>query len=269
MPRLARFAAGFVGAALAATGLGACKGGPTTPTVTLPPPHAGFDYQLGGAGPVPGGVKVVARQWSAAPSAGRYSICYVNAFQTEAEADDPDGPRGWPAAVVRLDLEDPDWPGEHPIDLTTAAKRDLAVAHVQRRLATCATAGFAAVEFDNLDAYQRYAAAGFRKADTITYARRLANAAHARGLAVGQKNTVELLGDARSIGFDFAVAEECGTYGECGRYTATYGGRVYDIEYTDAGLRAACTAIGTTASVVRRDLGLSPAGAAGHRYATC
>ena len=57
----------------------------------------------------------------------------------------------------------------------------------------------------------------FGQAEAVAYAELLADHAHAAGLAVGQKNTPEL-GAAISldvIGFDFAVAEECGVYDEC------------------------------------------------------
>jgi hypothetical protein len=54
---------------------------PAEAAVSLPPPHPGFDYQLGGAYDAPAGVEVVSRDRSAAPAAGKYNICYVNAFQ--------------------------------------------------------------------------------------------------------------------------------------------------------------------------------------------
>ena len=54
-------------------------------------------------------------------------------------------------------------------------------------------------------------------------------AAHRAGLSVGQKNLAGL--DGTRIGFDFAVAEECGRYRECRRYLAAYGDQVLAIEY--------------------------------------
>jgi len=44
--------------------------------VALPPVNAGFDYQIGGAYPLPAGVTVVSRDWRDAP-AGDYAVCYV------------------------------------------------------------------------------------------------------------------------------------------------------------------------------------------------
>ena len=75
--------------------------------VALPPAGAGFDYQLGGGYPPPAGVTVVARDRHD-PPAGDYSICYLNAFQTQ-----PGERRRWPRGLVLTRLgDDPGWPGE-------------------------------------------------------------------------------------------------------------------------------------------------------------
>ena len=52
-----------------------------------PPSNAGFDYQIGGDYPLPAGVSVVSRDWfSGRPAPDpAYSICYVNAFQTQVD----------------------------------------------------------------------------------------------------------------------------------------------------------------------------------------
>ena len=52
-----------------------------TPRVVRPPTEGRFDYQLGGAYPLPAGVTVVVRDRQDAPAANAYSICYVNGFQ--------------------------------------------------------------------------------------------------------------------------------------------------------------------------------------------
>ncbi len=41
------------------------------------------DYQLGGGYTPPSGVTIVERDSTDRPAAGRYSICYVNGFQTQ------------------------------------------------------------------------------------------------------------------------------------------------------------------------------------------
>ena len=55
--------------------------------VAPPPANASFDYQIGGDYPLPAGVSVVSRDWFSGDAAAdpAYSICYVNAFQTQAD----------------------------------------------------------------------------------------------------------------------------------------------------------------------------------------
>ena len=72
----------------------------------------------------------------------------------------------------------------------------------------CARDGFDAVEFDNLDSFTR--SHGLMTRDGVGYAELLVRRAHDAGLAVGQKNLAGY--DGTAIGFDFAVAEECGRY---------------------------------------------------------
>ncbi|WP_157084118.1 endo alpha-1,4 polygalactosaminidase [Millisia brevis] len=260
---------------VAATGAGptAAATGATPPasagdTVTGPPTGVGFDYQLGGDYPVPADVGVVVRQWDSAPAPGVYSVCYVNAFQTEAQADGPGGAERWPDGLV-LDITDPEWPGEHPIDIGTPAHRDAAAAFVSDMLAACAERGFDAVEFDNLDSYQRYPDLPSDRDDTIAYARLLVDAATRSGLAAGQKNTPDLLDAAPDIGFSFAIAEECGQFDECESYVDRYGDAVFDVEYTRDGLDAACAAIGERAAVIQRDLDLVPGDSPGYLRRVC
>ena len=104
------------------------------------------------------------------------------------------------------------------------------------------------------------AARAVRRADNVAFARLLVARAHADGLAIAQKNTSELAGQGPSIGFDFAVAEECGQYRECAAYTAAYGSEVLAVEYTDAGFARACADVGDQVSVVRRDRDVTPRG---------
>jgi hypothetical protein len=223
--------------------------------IALPPVGAGFDYQIGGAYPLPAGVSVVSRDWRAKP-AGDYAVCYVNAFQSQPGEH-------WPRSLV-LPLEDPDWPGEFAIDISNGRKRAAAVRHVARRLRRCAAKGFQAVEYDNLDSWTRYPTAPFHRSDSIAYAKRLVRAAHRHGLAAAQKNTVELNG--RKIGFDFAIAEECGRWRECAGYKRMYGQHVLAIEYRRRDLRRTCKVF---RSVVLRDLDVVPAGEPGYRFARC
>nr|MBA3448076.1 hypothetical protein [Pseudaminobacter sp.] len=70
----------------AALGLGNGAASHAGSAAPLPPPaNSGYDSQLGGAYPPPPGVGVISRDRSDPPAEGLYSICYLNAFQTQAE----------------------------------------------------------------------------------------------------------------------------------------------------------------------------------------
>jgi hypothetical protein len=269
--------------ALAVAALGVVLAAPASAAQWAPPPvNAAFDYQIGGDYPLPRGVEVVTRDWfEGSPAPGAYSICYVNAFQTQSDERGvarPDERSSWPRRLILSKLgDDPEWGGEYLVDLSTAGKRAQAAAWVQPMIEACADKGFDAVEYDNLDSWTRFDGTPvedrvpFGKAQAIAYAELLTDAAHALGLAVGQKNALDLSRreSRRRIGFDFAIAEECGRYGECQDYRARFGDRVIDIEYRPRDFRRACRAVGRRVSVVLRDLGVSRPGSRAYRYAAC
>lgn len=233
-----------------------------------PPAHAPFDYQLGGAYPPPPGVTVVSRDHTAAPAKDVYTICYVNAFQAQPGAE-----RQWDRDLLLRDaagdvVMDEDW-GEAVLDIRTAAKRKRVAAKVNAWIDACAAKGFAAVEPDNYDSYTRVPGGLLTPADAMALETLIAAHAHRRGLAVGQKNAPELAAHRRQVGLDFAVAEECGEYGECDAYTRAFGAHVLAVEYTGKGLRAACGRWEEEISVVRRDRDVTPAGQPGHVRETC
>ena len=269
---LARAVGTGVGLAFAIT-LTGCTAPPSTPDPE--PDRAAFpvdataDYQLGGAYAPPAGVTLVARDSTEEPLAGAYSICYINGFQTQPGDE-------WPDDLVLHDgqqrLVDPNWPDENVIDISTAEKRAAAASRIDRTIATCATSGFDAVEFDNLDSYTR-SAGQLTLDDAIAFASLLVDRAHQLGLSAGQKNTSELgrIGPDE-IGFDFAVVEECDQFDECEAYADVYGGRVIDIEYTDALRRPfdeVCTDAATLPITILRDRGLAPLGDPMHHYESC
>lgn len=261
VPRIAALAtvAGLL--SLAMTACGSAEEA-TSSQVRLPPRHAGFDYQIGGPYKPPSGVRIVARDRTASPAPGLYNICYVNAFQAQ-----PDAERSWPADLLLRDADgevvvDEDW-DEALLDIGTAAKRERIAARVGEWIDGCADKGFDAVEPDNYDSYTR--SNGLLTADDATaFIALLSRHAHARHLAIGQKNTVELAGQRKKAGLDFAVAEECGQYDECGVYAEAFDDRVVDIEYTDSGLRKALSGFGDRLSIVRRDVMVSTPGSEGY-----
>lgn len=237
------------------------------------PPDAGaaFDYQLGGAYPPPAGVRAVARDRTAEPAAGLYNICYVNAFQTQ-----PDEAVDWwlenhPELVLRgpdgEPVVDEDW-DEPLLDISSKEKRTALLGVVGPWIDGCAEDGYDAVEPDNLDSFTR--SEGLLTPDhAIAFARLLSDRAHARGLAIAQKNTAELLPARARTGFDFAVAEECARYDECGEFAAAYDGRVFDVEYTERDFTAGCREWGERVSMTLRDLDVVPAGEPGYVHRVC
>ncbi|WFB11875.1 endo alpha-1,4 polygalactosaminidase [Streptomyces sp. LX-29] len=238
--------------------------------VEAPTADMAFDYQIGGPYPPPAGVRAVARDRTAPPAKGAYNVCYVNTFQAQPDAV------GWwrknhPELLLRdADGElivDEDW-DEPLLDISTAAKRTELAAIVGRWIDGCARSGYQALEPDNLDSYER-SDGRLDKGDNIAFARLLAARAHRAGLAIGQKNTTELLPERASIGFDFAVVEECGRYDECEEYAEAYRDRVFVIEYSDADFRKACAAWGGRLSIVSRDLDVRPAGEEGYAFRRC
>jgi len=244
-------------------------------TVTLPPVNGQFDYQIGGAYTPSSSVAIVDRDRNSSPVSGKYNICYVNAFQTQ-----PDEASFWTGSHSDLLLKgsngkyisDPDWPGEYILDTSTAAKRASLTTIVGGWIDGCKSAGFQAVEPDNLDSWNRSKNL-LTQANNVAMATLLAQRAHTDGLAIAQKNTSELGSTGKTtVGFDFAIAEECQFYGECDAYTGPYGNQVIEIEYTDNDRSAytdACAAQGRTISVILRDRDVVPAGDAAYHYEYC
>lgn len=244
----------------------AAAAGPGTP----PPTGVPWDYQIGGAYPPPPGVGIVSRDRTASPAPGVYTICYVNTFQAQPDAVDwwqHNHPDLLLHAADGSLVVDQDW-NEPLLDVSTAAKRAQLAAVEDAWIDGCAHSRFQAVEADNLDSYHRSNGL-LTLDDDAAFATMLASRAHLDGLAFGQKNTTELLGRARQIGFDFAVAEQCGQYGECGQYAAAFANHVVDVEYDDQGFAAACQGWGKRIAVVRRDQGVSAAGSTGYVYKSC
>jgi hypothetical protein len=268
--RAARWAAACL-VTLALTGCGAGSG--AAGVVEAPPPGAAFDYQLGGAYPPPAGVQVVARDATLPPAPGVYGICYVNGFQTQPG----ESARRWTEhrdLVLSADgrpVADPDWPDEYLLDTSTVQKRAALAAILADTVRGCAAAGYRAVELDNLDSWTR--SDGRLTSDgALDLAARLADVAHAAGLAVGQKNAAELGSRGRDAGLDFAVTEECHRWDECAAYTDVYGDRVLDIEYEDD-LRGTwadvCDDPRTPESVLLRDRLLTVPSDPDYAYSTC
>jgi hypothetical protein len=244
--------------AIVAIGAGPAPAGaePTLPSDT------DVDYQLGGAWDgVPAEVGIVVRDRRDEPLAGRHNVCYVNGFQTQ-----PDERRFWRRhwrLVLKRDgrpVRDAAW-GEWLLDLRTPAKRRALARIVGRWTERCARDGFDSVEYDNLDSFTR-SHRQIKRRQARSYARLLVRRSHRAGLPAAQKNLAGF--DGTTIGFDFAIAEECGRWDECGRYAASYGDQVLAIEYRDRDFERTCDEYGDAWPVVRRNRALTPGGV--HRW---
>lgn len=254
----------------------------TVAAVSPPPANAGFDYQISGDYPLPKGVTVVSRDWfigEPAPDPA-YSICYVNAFQTQDDGggtNRPDAHSNWPKNLVLNDLgDDPNWGGEYLVDISTAEKRKQAADWVQQMIDGCAEKGFDAIEFDNLDSWTRFdetpleGKVPFGKKEALAYAKLLAERTHDAGMGVAQKNTTQITSaEAKDVGFDFAVAEECSRWNECDQYQKVYGNNVIEIEYRKKDFEKACRTVGKDISVVYRDLMVTKPGSNSYVYGKC
>jgi Glycoside-hydrolase family GH114 len=261
--------------AMTVSASGAPVGANGAPTPRLPPVAAGFDYQLGGAYPPPGGVRVVTRDVTARPAPHRFGICYVNAFQTQP------GVLAWwkrhhPRLLLRdasgALMHDPGWPGEVMLDTSSRVNRSRLAGVIGNQVRQCARKGYQSVEPDNLDSFNRSKGL-LTRADNLRLAARLRVIAHRHRLSIAQKNLAGLPpAIGRRVGFDFAVAEDCQVYDECWRYTRAFGRHVIEIEYSDEGLanfRRACAIRGDRISLVYRDRNLVTPGNSHYVFRSC
>jgi hypothetical protein len=244
-------------------------GGDGPAGVVLPPLNAALDYQLGGPYTPPAGVKIVSRDRTESPAAGLYNICYVNGFQIQ-----PGEASEWMTQHADLILRDgsgnpvidTDW-NEMLIDVSTAAKRTQVAAIVGGWINGCKTAGFDAIEIDNLDSFSR-SGGRLTENNNVAAMALFSAAAHAKSMAIAQKNSAEIVGRKTELGTDFVVAEECNTFNECGDYRAGYGDHVLVIEYVRADFTAGCAAF-PGLSIVLRDRNLVTPGASGYVFDGC
>lgn len=160
---------------------------------------------------------------------GIRTLCYMDMGTWEEWRPDADA---YPASVLGTAWDE--WPGERYLDIR---QLDVLAPILEARLDLCAAKGFDAVEPDNIDTYGGgEAGTGFplTEADQLRFNRWLADAAHARGLAIGQKNAPELTSSLVGT-YDFAVTEDCVADGWCDAMILYLdaGKAVFAIEYTD------------------------------------
>jgi hypothetical protein len=154
---------------------------------------------------------------------GRHVVCYVDAGTWEKWRPD--------AGLYPKEVKGKTngWPGERWLDVR---RLDVLGPILNARLDLCAAKGFDAVEFDNVDGYANRTGFDLTGADQLTFDRRLADAAHSRGLGVGLKNDLDQVPQLLPS-FDFSIDEQCAQYKECDALSpfVAAGKPVFEIEY--------------------------------------
>jgi len=160
---------------------------------------------------------------SALKAQGKRVVCYFSAGSSENWR--PDFSK-FKAADMGNALDG--WAGERWLDTRSANVRAVMTA----RMDLAKSKGCDGVDPDNVDGYTNKPGFPLTAATQLDYNRFLATQAHARGLAVGLKNSVAQLSDLASA-FDFAVNEQCFQYNECSGYSAftVQGKPVFNVEY--------------------------------------
>lgn len=202
---------------------------------------------------------------------GIITVCYLNAGSWEPYRPDADQ---YPQRLLLA--ADPDWPDERFVDVTDVFRPDSALARILRaRIAMCADKGFEVVEPDNLFTDQDAPAGRLSAQDTTDFAAWVADAVHAQGMAVLQKNGPDRVLATDRHGrrlvdlFDGVLAEQCQAYDECSplaEYTRR-GKLVLDAEYE---VEPDCSeSRRDQLNVMRRDQGLVAPGRKGYLRVSC
>lgn len=162
-------------------------------------------------------------------SQGIGAICYINMGTWEDWRPDADQ---FPPELLGRSWDE--WPGERYLDIRQIEQL---APILEARLDMCVDKGFDAVDPDNIDTSgNTEATTGFplTEKDQLRFDLWLAQAAHERGLAIGQKNIPELTSRLVDV-FDFAVTEDCLSDGWCDQVEPYLeaGKPVFAIEYTD------------------------------------
>ena len=134
---------------------------------------------------------------------GRKVICYISVGSYEDWRPDKDR---FPAEVLGEDYEG--WSGEKWLDIR---RIDLLAPIMLARLDLCKSKDFDGVEPDNMDIYANETGFPLTYDDQLNYALWLAEEAHKRGLAIGQKNAPDQVRDLADR-YDFAITEDAFYY---------------------------------------------------------
>ena len=160
---------------------------------------------------------------------GVATLCHVAAGVWENWRPDA---RDFPRAA--LGRSPTGWRGQRWLDVRHLGLRPV----LEKRLDLCRARGFDGVLLAGLDGHAHGTGFDLKPAQQLAFARWLAEAAHARGLAAGMVNN---LGQAAELAgaFDFLVADRCVAAGDCAgvRPFVEAGKPVYLVAYTNQARR--------------------------------
>ncbi len=185
-------------------------------------------------------------------AAGKKVICYFSAGSYEDWRSDK---ASFPAAAIGNPLDG--WEGEAWLDTRNAGVRSA----MKARLDLAVKKRCDGVEPDNVDGYANDPGFPLTAATQLDYNTFLATEAHARGLSIGLKNDLDQV-TALVTKFDWALNEECHTYGECEMLSPfiSAGKAVFHVEYGAATLASTvCPAtkpLGFSSLIKKLDLGV-------------
>ncbi|OAL02852.1 family 114 glycoside hydrolase, partial [Phaeosphaeriaceae sp. SRC1lsM3a] len=137
-------------------------------------------------------------------------ICYFSAGSYETWRADAGSyaRKDWGAPL------DPLWPNEYWVDVRSNNVRAI----VKKRIERAAAAGCHAVDPDNVDGYNgNQDEWNLPISEYVNYFKFMAGVAHDNGIAIGLKNSMDMIPEVLSL-MDFAVNEECHAMNECGTY---------------------------------------------------
>ncbi len=138
-------------------------------------------------------------------AAGRGVVCYFSAGSFEDFRSDAGR---FPQDVLGNTLEG--FADERWLDVRSTTVLGI----MQERLDLAVQKGCDGVEPDNVDGYVNNSGFDLTAADQLAYNRRIANAAHERGLTVALKNDLDQVLDLLDY-FDLSVNEQCHEFDEC------------------------------------------------------
>jgi hypothetical protein len=136
---------------------------------------------------------------------GRKVICYISVGSWEDWRPDKDA---FPPEVLGNDYDG--WKGERWLDIRQI---DKLAPIMLARLDLCQAKGFDALEPDNMEIYTNNTGFPLTYNDQLKFALWLADEAHKRGLAIGQKNASDQVKELVNI-YDFAITEDYFYYGD-------------------------------------------------------